>query len=466
MAVQAKKDWTLAVMDVTFAADPKANPEFPCRVCRSWGATPVLSVDGQLGLHRLFRCGACHSLYFDGTDPVIGYQDFVSEAFWLDYVQAGAGITTMLAPLNAMDPLPEGDLIDVGCGFGFVVEYWSNDHNRAIGLESSYYGEVGREKLGVDIRPQLLDEYRATDPDRQFSIVYSSEVIEHTSDPERFLDDLVLMLASRSILVLTTPSVTIIRPETDRAKLIAALSPGFHYAILSEKIMRQMLEKRGLHFHIATHDGQMIVWASRAELPGIEYGRTNWPRYFAQLERLSQRPDPHVAMGALVRMVKDGLNTNHRGIAEDAWDRLLPLARQVYGIDLMQPDIAELIEIRAPLAALDRFPSWLGNALLFGGLLVGHRHNDRRGKLRMLGAALTVMRRRADVDLQFGQEAQSFLPFAERQYVIALSEALTTSLLPREAVSESDLRSSLNVLQGVIGKVLGAGATEVQGGDR
>lgn len=444
------------MMDVRFDTGSTRSPDCPCRVCASPDAAMVLTVESHIGMRSLFQCHACGSLYFDGADPVIGYESFVSEAFWLDYVQAGAGIITMLASLNAIVPLPKGDLVDVGCGFGFVVDYWSVNHGRAVGLESSYYGEVGREKLGVDIRPQHLDAFRETDPDRKFSIVYSSEVIEHTPAPERFMDDLVSMLDESSILVLTTPSVTAVSPTSGRARLIAALSPGFHYAILSEQVMRRMLQRRGLQFHIETHDGQMVVWASRSRLPVIEYGRTDWPAYFDFLERLSRGGDRHLSLGALVRLLKDGLNTNHPKIAETAWDRLVPLANEVYGIDLLHPDLRELVTIRTPLADLDRFPSWLGTALLFGGLHVGHHFNDRRAKVRMLEAALTVLRRRADVDLQFGQEAQSFLPFAERQYVIALSEALTTSLLPLGPAIESDLRGSLEVIRDVIDRLLGA----------
>jgi len=443
------------MIEIEFNVGSPGKPDCPCRVCGSRDAAAALTVSSEDAKRRLFHCNTCDSFYFDGIDPVIGYEGGISDAFWLDYVQAGAGITTMLAPLTAMDPLPSGDLIDVGCGFGFIVDYWSANHGKAVGLESSYYGEVGRQKLGIDIRPQHLDAFRKTEPGRTFAIVYSSEVIEHTPDPEAFMDDLVMMLENNSILVLTTPSATAISPAIGRAKLLAALSPGFHYAILSEKIMRQMLERRGLHFQIETADGQMIVWASRAPLPAIKYGATDWLSYFAFLERLSLNGDPHLALGALVRLFKDALNTSHPDIAADAWDRLLPRAKEVYGIDLLHPEINDLMMIRTPLAELARFPSWLGNALLFGGLHIGHRNNDRRGKVRMLDAALAVMHRRADVDLQFGQEAQSFLPFAERQYVIALSEALTASLPPIGSVVEPALRGSLKALRKVIGMRLG-----------
>ncbi|MGL4419084.1 MAG: hypothetical protein ACRCZF_00335, partial [Gemmataceae bacterium] len=147
------------MINVTFATDSDDIADFACRVCGSRGASLFLTVESNLGRQSLFRCGTCQSLYFDGADPVIGYQSFITEAFWLDYVQAGAGISTMLAPLHAIVPAPEGDLIDVGCGFGFVVDFWSNGHGRAVGLENSYYGEVGREKLGVDIRAQFLEEF-------------------------------------------------------------------------------------------------------------------------------------------------------------------------------------------------------------------------------------------------------------------------------------------------------------------
>lgn len=445
----------MAAIDIAFAGDNTREAVFPCRACGARQSRHSLTVHSPGSVLELFECGACGSFFFDGEDPVLGYEFLPYGEYWLDYAQGGAGIITMLSPLFALGDLPEGDMIDVGCGFGFVVDYWARNRGAAVGLERSAFGAQGAKMLGADIRPLYLDGFREQEPERRFSIVYSSEVIEHVADPAAFLAELVGMMDDDGLLVLTTPDSSAISPETPRPKVIAALSPQFHYAIFSQQRMRQMVEALGLQVHIEVHDGQMVVWASRGPLPEISYGAFDWTEYFAYLNDLAENEDPHLAIGALFRLFKDAMNTDHPEMSSWAWDRFLPRCQETYGIDLRAPDLGELMKLRKPLEQLERYPNWLGAALLFGGLHLGHYEGDRRTKLRMLEAALRVLRRRAEVDLQFGQEAASYLPFAERQYLIALSEALNVGVTAPDApLEQKDLRASLKALQQVLGELL------------
>ena len=428
--------------------DSERRSRCACRLCGETETSHALSVDDHFGRLYLYKCNACLSFYFDGDDPVIGYETGVTEAFWLDYAQAGAGITTMLAPIFAISPMPKGPVLDVGCGFGFVVDFWSKLVAPSIGLEKSYYGQVGKDMLQANIQPYYLDEFVAKHPTSGFDIIYSSEVIEHVPSPKDFLDDLNRMLIEDTILILTTPSTTAVSSDTDQAKLIAALSPGFHYTIISEQHMAQMLERCDLNFKIETHGNQMIVWASRSALPEISYGTTHWDDYLVYLEQLTKSDNSHLRGGALYRLFKDSLNIGKLELARKTWPKLVDLARRTYSIDLLNPDLSELMKINKPLARLDEFPSWLGQALLFGGLHVGNDTGDRRAKLRMIDAALRALKRRATVDLQFGQEAELLLPFAETQYTIALAEALNVSLIKSESATQDDaLIQSLHALK-------------------
>ena len=92
----------------------------------------------------------------------------VVDEFWLDYVQAGAGISSMLAPLFAIRLPSEASLLDIGCGFGFVVDFWKSRGGCAIGLEPSAYGAVGREKLAADIRSIYLSQFIGENPNQRF----------------------------------------------------------------------------------------------------------------------------------------------------------------------------------------------------------------------------------------------------------------------------------------------------------
>ncbi len=370
-----------------------------------------------------------------------------SDSFWLDYVQVGAGISAMLAPLLALRPLPTTSLVDVGSGFGYIVDFWQRQGQRAVGIEPSSYGELGREKLGIDNRSCDLEGFIKAYPQERFGLVFSSEVIEHTSDPRRFVDALVTMMDDDATLILTTPSTSAISPQTESASLIAALSPGFHYTILSPEALVGMLSRHGLRVKTHTEGVQTFVWARRGAMPDVAVNEPQWTRYLCYLEDLSRVADRHVSGGALCRLFKDALNTGDSARAGKAYQCLLRAAEDSYGIRLEDPELSELLENTQSLAMLDRFPAWLGNALLFGALQVGFTRGDYRTKVRMLDAALRVLERRAHVEKQFGQEAAHFLPFARRQYQIALCEGLQTSLPYTETPFPEDLRRNLLSLQ-------------------
>lgn len=434
------------------------KPANMCRVCGAGGAVLHLRLAPQPGESAvplfLYRCVSCESFYFDGDEPASAYVDMpLSETFWLDYVQVGAGISAMLAPLLALRPQPAASLIDVGSGFGYVVDFWQRQGHRAVGLEPSHYGALGRLKLGIDNRSCELDAFVAANPGERFGLVFSSEVIEHAPDPRQFIDSLVALMDDDATLVLTTPSTSAVSPRTESASLIAVLSPGFHYAILSPRALSDMLGRHGLQVRTHTEGVRTFLWARRGKVPDVVLDEPQWPRYLDYLEAVSQARDPHVSAGALCRLFKDALNTGDAARAGRAYERLLRVAEDVYGIRLEDPEVSELLRNATPLAMLDRFPAWLGNALLFGALQVGFTRGDYRTKLRMLDAALRVLGRRAEVEGQFGQEAAHFLPFARRQYQIALCESLQTSLPLAETPFPEDLRRNVLSLQALAARL-------------
>ena len=435
-------------MIVEFDVPSGQDPANTCRVCGAGGAVLHLRLLPQPGESAvpllLFRCVCCASFYFDGDEPASAYEDMPkTESFWLDYVQVGAGISAMLAPLLALRPLPATSLIDVGSGFGYIVDFWQRQGQRAVGIEPSYYGELGRQKLGIDNRSCDLDAFIDANPQERFGLVFSSEVIEHTPDPRKFVDALVALMNDNATLILTTPSTSAISPQTESASLIAVLSPGFHYTIISPEALASMLSRHGLQVRTHTEGVQTFIWARRGQIPDVAVNEPQWTRYLHYLEGLSLSEDPHVSAGALCRLFKDALNTGDAARAGQAYELLLRAAEDWYGVRLEDPELSELLRNTEPLAMLDRFPAWLGNALLFGALQVGFTRGDYRTKLRMLDAALRVLERRAKVEKQFGQEAAHFLPFARRQYQIALCESLQTSLPQTETPFPDDLRRNL-----------------------
>lgn len=420
------------MMNITFV-DGVKNKDSKCPMCCDAHARSALVVSNMsynfTTLH-LSRCLSCGTMYYTDESPVIGY-DFggFNEDYWYNYVQNGAGITAMLEPLLAISSSIAGDLLDVGCGFGFVPHYWETmGHGRAVGLETSLYGSIGSEKLGTTIIPKYYRD--ATEIEgRKFNYVFSSEVIEHTPDPRAFINEISSALTDDGILVLTTPSANCVNPSVDFSTVIAALSPGFHYFITTKDALKELLGSCGYeHVHVHDTGTRLMAWASHKELPEIEVGFRDWDRYINYLECLQRHPDLHIAGGAAYRALKDSVNLGRWSSAYPAHARLLEISKLQYGIDLSALDAKGAVELIDVGSGFRSTPSWLGCAILFSGLVRKSRGTAPRKLASFFRAATEIMKQEIMVGAQFAQEASYFLGYAEDEYRAAQSHRKLISI--------------------------------------
>ena len=165
-----------------------------CVACGAVGRhQPVLSLTSPYAtgdIIRFVRCGACSSL-IAAAGRFIEYTDGLDPAVWRHYLHIGAGIDFMVRPIERI--CADGtapSLLDVGCGFGFTLDYWRRMTGAEVeGVEPSEYGRMGRDMLGVPIHIADLSDVPAL-RERRFEIVFSSEVIEHVRDPAAFIREL------------------------------------------------------------------------------------------------------------------------------------------------------------------------------------------------------------------------------------------------------------------------------------
>lgn len=375
------------------------------------------------GLH-MSSCDDCGTGYFTDENPVVGYDfDGFNQDYWFNYVQNGAGISAMLEPLLAVDRPRKGSLLDIGCGFGFVPNFWeTSGFGKAVGLEMSHYGKVGSEKLGINIIPKYYSEAVELHAEK-FDYVFSSEVIEHVESPEGFVKEIASALADDGILVLTTPSASALIKGAPYLLLLPVLSPGFHFFIASKQGLEDLLRRCGLE-HVVVNDSghRLFAWASRKPLPDIVDGFADWPVYLSYLDKLSHNADHHVAGGALYRACKDTFNLGFFDQADDLYSRFLPLARDRYGFDF--DDIAASTDKRRARTELDNatFPSWLGVSMLYAGL-INKQHGAPLEKLRVLfSEAVETMQAEIEMGAQFAGEPFHFISAAKRELMEVLQK--------------------------------------------
>ncbi|MFN8995192.1 MAG: hypothetical protein ACK5X3_16225, partial [Pseudomonadota bacterium] len=124
--------------------------EGTCLGCQTKGpmklvceVTNLFSADSHLIFGRCPRCASLTVIkgsLFDYTDSEL------SPEIWRHYMQLGAGIDSMVRPIQRVaNGKPEASLLDVGCGFGYTLDFFRHVLGKKIaGVEPSTYGRMGR----------------------------------------------------------------------------------------------------------------------------------------------------------------------------------------------------------------------------------------------------------------------------------------------------------------------------------
>lgn len=317
-----------------------------CPACGAAGlAAHVLSVptlDPPHTVLELYRCAACDSVAFDPPGVTdIADVDQIAEDAWRHYVEAGGDLWQTVWP--ALVACERGSLLDVGCGFGFGVDFWEKSgRGEAIGVESAVYGRLGAEMLGAPIVAERLDR-SARFAGRTFDVVLASEVIEHTDDPRAFVALLAKHLADGGVLAMTTPDAACVGTSTAPATLLAALSPGFHGFLLSRRAFEAAATAAGLvHLRWESNGARQFLWASRRPFELARDRESRQAPVFDYLARRGQEPglDASVRIGYLFRLARDLARMRRYAEADPVLWHLDALIAARHGAAALDPDAA------------------------------------------------------------------------------------------------------------------------------
>ncbi len=166
-----------------------------------------------------------------------GYpNDHPDWSLWLDLIQAVK---------------PSGVLLDLGCAYGYLVSEAIRRGYRAIGLDVSTYAlsQAPAERLPLI----LADTRRIPLPDRSIDVVTLFDVIEHVPDPELALEDIVRLLKTDGLLVLTTPDPLFF--DREESTHFSERPPSFWIAIL-----RRLGLEVQFRFSEVPFNFQLLAW--------------------------------------------------------------------------------------------------------------------------------------------------------------------------------------------------------------
>jgi SAM-dependent methyltransferase len=339
-----------------------------CPLCGVEGAKgAVLSTDHVLPGHppvTLLRCPACGAAFLQDLTPP-DYETSMAEM--LDYyVEQGAGIDLIVAPLLRLPPGTVRRCLEVGCSFGFALDFcryalgWE-----VLGVDPSPLAAAGAEALGFPVRRSYFSADLDLGPE-PFDLAICSEVLEHIAEPHALLAAIRDRLSPDGVLVLSTPNLALIRPEVGEGALGRALSPGLHLVLYDRHALVRILEGAGfVAVHVEESPETLRAFASRSHLalerllpPDPAAARTLLRGYFGA-RAASAPPASAVACGFAYRHFKECVNAGLHEEAAVSRDRLARVYRERFGLELERPDLEEERAL----------PFNLTGALFFSGIL-------------------------------------------------------------------------------------------------
>ncbi|HEX4962907.1 MAG TPA: methyltransferase domain-containing protein [Thermoanaerobaculia bacterium] len=346
--------------------------EAHCPLCSVTGTKKaVLSTDhvvpGQPPI-TLLACSVCGAAFLQELTPPDYERDV---AVMLDYyVEQGAGIDLIVAPLLRVPPGMVRRCLEIGCSVGFALDFsrfafgWE-----VLGVDPSPLAAAGAEVLGFPVRRAYFSADLDLGPEL-FDLAICSEILEHVAEPHGLLAAIRDRLSPDGILVLSTPNLAIVRPEAEPAALGRALSPGFHMVLYSRDALVRVLESAGFAaVRVEESPETLRAFASRSPA-ALERLRPADPAaerallrdYFAARAESSPPASAFAsafACGFAYRHFKECVNAGLYGEAEASRARLARIYRERFGLDLEKPN----------LEAERTLPFNLTGALFFSGIL-------------------------------------------------------------------------------------------------
>lgn len=379
-------DWTPGVAEIT-----------PCPVCGADGDKPrrLVAHDRQDGgqAYPLHLCPACGCHFFHPM-PAPHYEaPRDADGAVKFYVEQGAGIDVMLEPTAVLDAVPVKRYLEIGCGFGFSLDFASRSRGwECRGYDPGLPAGQGRAALGLDIRA----EYFSPDTDLDagaWDAILCSEVVEHVTDPGSFLRMLGRGLTEKGVLVLTTPNADGITPDTPYGALVPLLSAGFHTLLFNAAGLGRLLAEAGFtHVRMEETPYQIRAVAARVPLPDPlpAFDRS---RYRAYLEgRCGQHPaNTPLGAGYRHRLLKEWSNAGDYGRARPILADLRAAFLEVYGFDIDDPaGIPFPPPGTVPFDTLaNRYPFNLTGVMYARAMIQMNADGDWTGAVRSLEAART-----------------------------------------------------------------------------
>lgn len=156
---------------------------------------------------------------------------------------------------------PAGAVLDIGCGYGYVIEAARRKGLRGLGLDISPHAVAACRERGYEAQVGPMEQIPLKDGEVQ--LVTAKHVFEHTLQPSKALEECRRVLAAEGYLYLSVPNMDYWKARVfkDRYRYFAPDGPGWqHHVYYTQETLTRMLE---------SHRFQVLKFVSSLPLLGL-----------------------------------------------------------------------------------------------------------------------------------------------------------------------------------------------------
>ncbi|MFH0773554.1 MAG: class I SAM-dependent methyltransferase [bacterium] len=207
------------------------NKTIKCPVCKNGGNKEKFG--------EYIKCNLCQSLFLGHPPTAKSMQKAFNEyAEVIDTNCTNEASLMLKERLHVLDHyLPKkSNILDVGCGNGLFLELVLKKGHipTAMDIASQYVERL--QKKGIQGYTSMRDI-----PRKSFDAITAFDVIEHTTNPQKFIRDIKDKLKKNSYIMLTTPNLLGISGRILRQKWWV-FGPDGHFTLFSPNSLRIILE--------------------------------------------------------------------------------------------------------------------------------------------------------------------------------------------------------------------------------
>ena len=155
-----------------------------------------------------FSCKKCGFVFANPYVPEEKIIEFYSQLEDYEYSSEAEGraknFKTILKRLNKIEK-PGNTLLDVGAASGIFLDLCQKEGYESSGIEPSRFLVDEAERLyGLKLFQGTIDDFK---PQKKFAVITLLDIIEHLTDPGKFMTKILPMLEDKGVLIFVTPDI-------------------------------------------------------------------------------------------------------------------------------------------------------------------------------------------------------------------------------------------------------------------